>query len=159
VPPTIYNAKVEAEAPVEEVDAVNRLFHEAGIDVEFQRDVYRFSSGVLPWIVTFGIATPLITFLSAFAKKTGELAAEDAWPILRDLVRNLLRARADNPNGYVELNEGEGDVDIVLPPSLSDEAYAALVSLDFTRAVGRIGWDPSEQAWFDLKGNRVPAGQ
>lgn len=156
-PIQIYNAGTETEAPEEEVRAVTAVFQEAGIDVEFEPGLMRLSQDVLRWVVYFSVAAPILTFLSAFAKKTGELAAEDAWPVLKDVVRRIVAARGGSENGHIDVRDIENRATIQLLPGLPDEAYQRLFELDWSRAgKGKMGWDPRRNEWIDLDGKPVP---
>lgn len=153
----IYNAGTETEAPGEEVRAVTAVFREAGVQVEFEPGLMRLSQDVLPWVVYFSVATPILTFLSAFAKRTGELAAEDAWLVLKDFVRRIAAARGGSENGHIDLHYVESRATIQLLPGLPDEAYQRLFELDWSRArKGKMGWDQRRNEWMDLDGKPVP---
>jgi hypothetical protein len=153
----IYNAGTETEAPDDEVRAVTAVFRDAGIDVEFEPGLMRLSQDPLPWVVYFSVAAPILTFLSAFAKKTGELAAEDAWPVLKDVVRRIVAARRDSEQGQIELRDVESRTTVQLLPGLPDEAYQRLFELDWSRAgKGKMGWDARRKEWIDLDGKPVP---
>lgn len=156
----IYNAGTELEAPEVELRAVNKVFEDVGIEVEFEPGLLRLSQDPLPWVVYFTVAGSLLTFLGAFAKKTGELAAEDAWPVLKDLVKRIVLARAGSTRGHVELRDGEAKTTIELEPEMPDEAYEQLFELDWSRAgKGKMAWDPGREQWIDLDGNPVPERQ
>src|SRR4051812_31052812 len=96
----IFNAKVEAGARAHEVAAIKDVLSRAGLEAEFRDDVWRFSAGaVLPWLVYITVAAPFVAFISAFGRKTGELAAEDAWPLFKGFVKQLTDARGGDKNG------------------------------------------------------------
>jgi hypothetical protein len=143
-----YEVLLDATAPGDEVEAVARLVHEAGLDAEVIAAYERRSIESLPFIIMLGF--PLSVFLGAFSKSYGTRLGEHAADGTRDATRHLLRwvhrlYESRSGDGQVVLNDDEHNLQIMLNRDLTEDAAEALWAIDPARDGGESGhlsWDP-----------------
>jgi hypothetical protein len=131
---------IEEEAAVEEVDAIERLFDEAGVRTVVSASVGRKSADLLPWALMLKI--PLTAFVTGLAAK----ASEDAWIALKRLVRAIYEARRrpDRADGSIWLDDGERVV--ILTDRVSDEGFRQVAAGELPPG-GHYVWDRERGGW------------
>ena len=123
-----------------EIDALRRLFDEAGMPAIVHANYSRRSADPLPWVMI--VKAPLMAFVLALAGKAGG----DAWEALRSAINRIyeVRRRADRPDGAIILDEGGRRV--VLTTDLPDEAGRSLIAGELP-TTGYVVWDPEAEVW------------
>jgi hypothetical protein len=136
-------AEIEAEASEEEIAAVRVTFTDAGLDVEINAGLMRFSDGPLPWHLALGIHTLKELFESGLVGAAGA----EGWMQLKRLIGALYAARRNRgkPDGVIRL-DADGGRRIELPDDLPDEAYRALERGE-PEERGIYVWDPETSTW------------
>jgi hypothetical protein len=101
------------------------------------------------WMTLVLLAVPFKAFADGFFGKAGE----DTWMALRKLVEELREARRGSTladEGWVEFDDPD-DTQVMLASGIPDEAYEALLELDWSAVRGgTIMWDEERGRWFDL---------
>jgi len=144
--------QLEVGAPDADVRALRELFREVGVDAEISPGVIELSQAP-SWLFMINVA------FASFIVKLVQLTTEVAYVALKDFIRRAVDAHgpAGGHTGAVEIHAQESPVRIYLRPELSDEAYRALVELNFTDLpAGILGWEPERRKWFhdSLEGKR-----
>jgi hypothetical protein len=146
-----YRASMDAVATEVETVAVQRLLDELALNIQLQSDhAARGAIEVLPWTLT--IAIPATTFLTAFARRFGERAADASAEALDGTARLLRRwisrlyATRTAPEGYLVLTDIDLAVDIWMPRELSVDAYRQLTHMLEAMADCLVS-RPSELHW------------
>lgn len=143
-------------APEEELDALNDLFRKDGFEVQSKGGIVELSAvEYAPWIVAITVGGGLVNFLRAFTSKLGELAAEDAWPALKELVQRITAARGGRANGSIEIHDSLCRSTIHVRLDLPDEAYRRLFELDWSNVRGGIGWNEAVGDWTAMDGTAL----
>jgi hypothetical protein len=139
---------LDVAASSEEVQAVERVLRSAGIDAEVRAEWQkppRVGNGVF-WIILIVLSVALKDFLGGFSGAAGA----DAWKALKRLVGELRATRvpSEAPDGWVRMDDPEG-TNLMLG-DLPDEAYRALLELDWSQhRGGMLMWDDEAGEWFD----------
>jgi hypothetical protein len=146
-----YRASMDAVATAGESLAVQKLLDELALNIQVQSDhAARGAIEVLPWTLT--ITIPATTFLTAFARRFGERAADASAETLDGTARLMRRwisrlyAARTAPEGDLVLTDIDLAVDIWMPRDLSTDAYRQLRHLLQVMA-DRLVDRPSELHW------------
>jgi hypothetical protein len=144
---------VGIETSPEEVEALEQVFRLAEIPAIVDGEIARFS-GDSPWVMY--LTAPLPWFASRFVRMPPEAPAETLGPGLASFlgqVSGSYRAR----DGSVVFTDESTDVQVGLTSDLPEQAFAALLRVDFERIEAeRISWDDEHQAWYTLRGEPCP---
>lgn len=135
---------MEAEAPVEQVEAVELALREAGIDTTVEAVIARrgYGAGVLPWLVKITLGSGF----AAFCVSIGKEAGKDAYNALKSLIAHLLAARSDG-DGQIEFYDDEYNV-VCVRSELPDEAMRALFEIDWSEMrASTLVWKDGE--WYN----------
>jgi hypothetical protein len=140
----------------EEVTKVRAVFERAGREA-MVRPVWEkkphTGNGAF-WTVLVLLGVSFKSFADGFFGKFGE----DAAVAFREFVDELRQARRTSTladDGWFEFDDVE-ESNVMLASGLPDEAYRALLNLDWeTARGGMLMWDSHEREWFDP--NRQPA--
>ena len=145
---------VGIETTVDEVQALERVFRRAEIPVLVDDEIARFSVDS-PWVMY--VCGSLAWFSSRFARTTADAPAEELGPGLATFVEEVSGAfRA--ASGSVVFTDEVTETMVGLTSDLPEEAFGALLSVDFGRVEGeRICWNAEQQAWYTLRGKACPS--
>lgn len=132
---------IEQEASIAELEAVQRVFDDAGMPAAVSANYGRHSLSHPDWIVIAEVQ--LGVFVAGFVGKAGA----DAWDALRAFVGRLYeeRRRLGHDKGSLMFDEGRRRV--VISDALPPEAYPALADLG---DAGEYRWDHDARAWRKL---------
>jgi hypothetical protein len=144
---------VGIETTPEEVEALEQVFRLAEIPVLVDDEIARFSVDS-PWVMY--LTAPLRWFASRFVRMPAEAPAETLGPGLASFLGQVSGSfRA--PGGTVVFTDESTDVQVALTSELPEQAFAALLRVDFERVEGqRVSWDHEHQAWYTLRGEPCP---
>jgi hypothetical protein len=137
-------------ASPEEVASVRAVFerarHRAMVRAVWEKPPYTGNGAF--WMTLVLVAMPFHSFLDGFFGKLGEDVAD----ALRDFVDDIREARRPSTladDGWVEFDDLE-DTHVMLSGGIPDEAYRALLELDWDEVRGgTIMWDADVGRWFD----------
>lgn len=146
-----YEVLLEETATPEEVDAIQRLLSEAGLEAEARAAYARRSVGELPWVVM--LSMPFGIFAAAFLKSYGENLGEHAADSTAEAARHvrawITSVYAARPGeGHVLLDDTEHNVQVLLDADLTQEAAEALFEVDPATDggdAGQLRWDPQRR--------------
>lgn len=102
----------------------------------------------IPWVVTVVLAAPIGAFFAAIANEAGK----DAYGAIKRWVLGLSRASAPHGYGNLEIFDGEGSHLDIREAALPEEAFAALLDIDWSSASGRMLTWSDEHGWVDATG-------
>jgi hypothetical protein len=97
--------------------------------------------GVVGWIVTVTLASPVAAFFTAFGSEAGK----DAYAAFRSWFRRQRYGSADSVEVIVK---GTDDHEVVLDLDLPEEALDALRELEWSQmTTGTMVWDRRARCW------------
>jgi hypothetical protein len=100
------------------------------------------------WIVLILLGVSFKAFADGFFGKLGENAAD----ALREFVEELRRTRDQSTradNGWIQFDDPD-DTKVMLGADLPQEAYEALLQLDWSEHTGgMLMWDDTAHEWYD----------
>ena len=145
-PAQIEAVVTDAEAAPQEIAALEEAFRRAGLDVEVNAVLERKSAGQLvPWVVSVTLTVPIAAFLSTLATE----AAKDAYPALKQWVKDVWNARSQRGDGSLALEDPEGS-HVIIATRIPDEAIHGLTEIDWTVKRGHyLIWDEARDEWRD----------
>jgi hypothetical protein len=125
----------------DELEAVRRIVQDAGVDASIARqDVTR---GVSEALVAVLVTVPLAEFFKTIGSQAGQ---ETGRAIGRFVQRLASAQKHTDPEIWVE-DLDSGPI-VHLRPSLPDDAYAALSSIDWSAfGDGDLTWDAESGSW------------
>jgi hypothetical protein len=137
-------------ATPEEIEEVRAVFERAGaramVKPVWERPP-RTGNGAF-WIVLVLLGVAFKSFADGFFGKLGGDAAD----ALREFVGELREARRRSsraPDGWVEFDDPD-DTKVMFASGLPDEAYRALLELDWPEhRGGMLMWDEESREWYD----------
>jgi hypothetical protein len=122
--------RVHDFATPDEVRAIAGVFKRTGFDVEVSPTAMRRSE---PWAVPWVIEVVLLVHVAAFFQTLASEAAKDAYPLLKEWVKDVWAAArtavgSEGGVGELELFDSE-ETRLLLAEDLRDEAIEALADL------------------------------
>ena len=124
---------------------MREAFQAYGFEPEVAADYGRRSGGVLPWIITVVVTTPVVAFFAAI----GTAAGQDTYAAVKKWAKDMWASRTNSPasRGFLEIEDTE-NTRVILASDLPDEALDALVRLDWEEHRGEyLIWD--DGTWRD----------
>ena len=142
-------SKLDAIASVDvcidsnELKDVEAALRAIGFEGSVVPDIHFRSMGEVPWVLM--LSMPVTAFLTGFFGAAGA----EAWKSLKSFVVRVQRARPHR-RGSIEFLP-EDSPRLTIPEGLPDEAYKALLDLDFSSFKNStlIWWDTGRQKWID----------
>lgn len=135
-------------ATPQELAALTAELTDAGLTFEPLTATGERITGAEIVIVAIAVAS-----LNTFFKRLGDEAGKDAYKALKRRITRI-RGTTSNPNqGVIVLQDQPSEARLDLTPQLDDNAYQALLELDFTTVpAGTLTWDPETGSWPPASG-------
>ena len=133
-----------------ELLTVQQLMGEVGFDVVPVRKHHpeqdqEHVNEAIPWIVTVVLAAPIAAFFTSIATEAGK----DAHTAIKRWVLGLSRAGTPHGYGEIEIIDREGSYIKIREAALPEEAFAALLDIDWSNVRGkRLIWG-NDYGWVD----------
>ena len=144
--PLVSSVTIEKDAPEAQPSAITSLFARYGIDVEVVASKER-GPDALPWLVEITIVGSVAAFFASFGAAFGPSEGNDAYPLVKEWLQNLVRVREDGGEGTIEIRDEDG-TSIVIDSRIEGEPLDALAEVEWEAVKGNaLSWNPRAFRW------------
>jgi hypothetical protein len=99
----------------------------------------------LTWVVSITVGAPIAAFFTAIGAEAGK----DAWRVIKTWARELTDLHPPHGYGDLQLEDPDGTRLDLRPPAMSDEQFAALLEIDWSRMRGgTLAWSFKQRRWI-----------